>query len=103
MGGIFVIAILLPIPVWKYAVELWVPFMFTALGRAAYFIIMGPMLVHAESLGVVFGIISILNGFSYFFVYFFSRKSKRKKAFFRPFDPDTIESTLNNNNTSTND
>jgi len=88
IAGLFTIGVLLPVPHWKQAMETWFPFMFSLLGRAAYFIIIGPLLVGAGQLGEAFGCLSIINGFSYLIAYFTLRKDNFKKSFLRPFEKD---------------
>jgi len=88
IGGVFLIAALLPLPTWKFAMEIWFPFMFSYLGRAAFFIIIGPLLIAAGSVGIAFGSISILNGISYLIAYFALRNDNCKKSFLHPFEKD---------------
>jgi hypothetical protein len=88
IGGVFLIAALLPLPTWKFAMEIWFPFMFSYLGRAAFFIIIGPLLIAAGPVGIAFGCLSILNGISYIIAYIVLRNDNCKKSFLRPFEKD---------------
>jgi len=88
LAGFFIFVVLLPIPTWKVAMEIWFPFMYSLLGRAAVFILMGPLLLGVHEVGITFGIISILNGVSYLIAFFILRKDNFKKSFLRPLDED---------------
>jgi len=88
IAGLFTVGALLPMPHWKQAMEIWFPFMFSLLGRAAYFLIVGPLLVGAGPVGEAFGCLSIINGFTYLIAYFTLRKDNFKKSFLRPFEKD---------------
>jgi len=88
-SGLFILLVLFPVPPWRRAMQNCFPFLFSFLGRSAFFLLFGPLhIVTSEFVGYGVAAFSVCLGIFYFILFFVFRNYIYKISFFWPFEKD---------------